>query len=101
MELQRRLKIVEKLWTLLPYRLMARPSPYSPPSGYGPFVFGKESEGVPFFGRLTDLAVRKFQSQAPKSLEADGKAGINTLGFLDELVEAIAKARRDQPASSA
>ena len=99
-ELQRRLNIVQPFWILLPTRLMARPSPFSPPSGYGPFAFGKESGAFATFGRLTEIAVRKFQSQAPKSLEIDGKAGIDTLGFLDELIEAIGKAQRQQTSSS-
>src|SRR5262245_57994870 len=83
--MQERLQFVAKWWHRLPSRLMARRGPNSPPSAYGPFFFGHEEkffENLARFGRLTDLAVKQFQEQA--GLEVDGKAGINTLGKLNE-----------------
>jgi peptidoglycan hydrolase-like protein with peptidoglycan-binding domain len=91
--LQNQLTLLEKNSFLLPTRLLARRTPFSPPSGYGPFVFGQETVlgGNPKFGRLTDIAVRTFQAQA--DLDVDGKAGINTLGKLSERVSAIGAAQ--------
>ena len=90
--LQSRLSLIEQFSSMLPSRLLAHPTPFSPPSFYGKFVFGQESVlgGNPHFGRLTDIAVRKFQFQT--GLEEDGKAGMITLGKLNERVAAIRKA---------
>jgi peptidoglycan hydrolase-like protein with peptidoglycan-binding domain len=98
--LQERLHTLQTHWVLLPTNLMARPSPFSPPSGYGPFVFGQETVlgGNPHFGRQTDLAVRKFQKQV--NIEEDGKAGFNTLGKLNERIAAIEKALQQKSGKS-
>lgn len=92
-QLQERLKTLETFGIqVLPTRLLARRGPNSPPSGYGPFVFGQETVlgGRPHFGRLTEIAVKKFQSQV--NVEEDGKAGMITLGKLNERFDAIMKA---------
>jgi len=92
-QLQERLKTLESFGIqVLPTRLLARRGPNAPPSGYGPFVFGQETVlgGNPHFGRLTEAAVKKFQSQV--NIDEDGKAGMVTLGKLNERFDAIMKA---------
>jgi hypothetical protein len=68
---------------LLPERLLPKPfGPYGPPgAAWGPFYGGLRNE----FGPIEDYAVRLFQSQSG-NLEVDGKAGIETLHRLDEIV---------------
>lgn len=53
-----------------------------PPRSWGPFEFSSFEDGK--FQETTFFAVKKFQEQA--GLKADGKAGIKTLGRLDEIL---------------
>lgn len=92
--LQTRLKDLQLFSILLPAKLMVhRGGSNAPPSFFGPFEFGQESVlgGNPHFGRMTDLAVRRFQEQA--DIEVDGKAGMNTLFELQIRLDAINRAR--------
>jgi peptidoglycan hydrolase-like protein with peptidoglycan-binding domain len=93
--LQHRLDVLQNKWMHLPSHLMCRIGPGATPSRYGPFHFGDEftleGEGS-YFGRLTDLAVRKFQEQA--DLEVDGKAGINTLGKLNQCFQYLVSSNK-------
>jgi peptidoglycan hydrolase-like protein with peptidoglycan-binding domain len=73
----------------LPTRLLPRAGPNGPPTNWGPFVFGIENMPPPRFGRMTDIAVKKFQTQA--NLEADGKAGMATMQKLDQLLVELQK----------
>jgi hypothetical protein len=51
---------------------------------WGPFNIAKEDRDNAAFGTSTDLAVQKFQKQA--LLKVDGKAGMETLGKLDDML---------------
>jgi hypothetical protein len=53
-----------------------------PPRIWGPFVFSPFEDGK--FQETTFFAVKRFQEQA--GLKVDGKAGIKTLGRLDEIL---------------
>jgi hypothetical protein len=93
--LQTFLQDLQSSSALLPTRLLARRTPFSPPTFFGPFNFGNESVqgGNPQFGRQTDLAVRRFQEQVG-TLDVDGKAGMQTLHELLIRIAAIRQAQK-------
>jgi hypothetical protein len=65
----------------LPARFLPRREPNGNVFGWGPFFGGLRNE----FGSIEDSTVKKFQRQAGDLVE-DGKAGIETLKRLDEIV---------------
>lgn len=90
-KLQQALKIIERESDRFPDRLLPHAGGPSAPPGikWGPFDFffedGEDPGTVgPVFAGNTDLSVRIFQKQA--NVESDGKAGMETLAKMDELL---------------
>lgn len=80
------LKTIESNFGNLPAEHLPVPrSTNAPLRSWGPFEFTVSFRGDVSFDVKTFFAVRRFQEQA--ELKVDGKAGVKTLGRLDEIIK--------------
>ncbi len=84
--LEANLRFIQKHFASLPAKhLPVQRSTNEPPRAWGPFEFSTIQFEQDNFNEKTFFAVRRFQEQA--GLKVDGKAGIKTLGRLDEIIK--------------
>ena len=80
------LRTLERNFGNLPAKHLPVPrSTNAPLRSWGPFEFTTNSRDDGNFNENTFFAVRRFQEQA--ELKVDGKAGVNTLHRLDEIIK--------------
>jgi len=91
--LQKNLNLLTTFWYLLPEGLQASPGGVPNPDMiikgvFGPYHWGDEAdEKAAYFGPCTEQAVKNFQEEV--RIDADGKAGMNTLRELSFRVKII------------
>lgn len=84
--LESNLRFIQKHFAGLPAKhLPVQRSTNEPLRAWGPFEFSTVQFEQGNFNEKTFFAVRRFQEQA--ALKVDGKAGIKTLGRLDEIIK--------------